>query len=137
MISGINNKEGSLYATIRRVVNKSISEAKKAGEIKSPSRKTRDLIGNPFIQGIEVGMENELPNALAKVKTMMGSIISAGSATVNGNYRTQSGNNTTNIARQGNTTINQTNNFTARTLSPYEQQLQLKKMNKQLAEVFV
>lgn len=137
MISGINNKEGSLYATIRRVVNKSISEAKKAGEIKSPSRKTRDLIGKPFIQGIEVGMENELPNALAKVKTMMGSIISAGSATVNGNYRSQSGNNTTNIARQGNTTINQTNNFTARTLSPYEQQLQLKKMNKQLAEVFV
>lgn len=136
MIQGLNGKEGSLYDKVRFIVREAISAAKQEADIHSPSRKTRNLIGKPFMEGIEVGMNDYLPNLVKTTKKNMSSIITAGTGTINSNYKLQPASNTTNIARQGNTTINQTNNFTSRTLSPYEQQQQIRKMNKQLAEVF-
>lgn len=119
----------------REAVRHALDEARKEGDIHSPSRKTRKLIGEPFMEGIEAGMDDYMPSLLKSTKKNMNSIISAGTGVINADYKVSPAN-TTNIARQGNTTINQTNNFTSRTLSPYEQQQQIRKMNKQLAEVF-
>ena len=135
MVSGMESGEGKLYSTVKRIVNKAISEAKKAASIHSPSRKTRDLIGKPFVQGIEVGMNDYMPTLLKSTKRNTEAIISAGTGVINSDYKLRPAN-TTNIARQGNTTINQTNNFTSRTLSPYEQQQQIRKLNKDLSGVF-
>lgn len=119
----------------RQAIRQAVNEAQKEADIHSPSRKTRKLIGEPFMEGIEVGMDDYMPSLLKSTKKNMSSIISAGTGVINADYKVSPAN-TTNIARQGNTTINQTNNFTSRTLSPYEQQQQIRKMNKQLAEVF-
>ena len=135
MISGIEDKEGSLYSKVRWVVSKAIEAARQESDSHSPSRKTKKLIGIPFAQGIETGIEEYMPTLLKSTKKNIGSIITAGTGVINSDYRTKP-NAVTNIGKQGNTTINQTNNFTSRTLSPYEQQQQVKKMNKQLAEVF-
>ena len=135
MISGIEEKEGSLYTKVRWVVSKAIEAAQQESDSHSPSRKTKKLIGIPFAQGIETGIEEYMPTLLKSTKKNIGSIITAGTGVINSDYRTKP-NAVTNIGKQGNTTINQTNNFTSRTLSPYEQQQQVKKMNKQLAEAF-
>lgn len=135
MISGINSKEGSLYTKVRQVVNKAIQAAKNAGEIKSPSRKTKRLVGKPLMEGIEAGMNDYLPKVLETTKKNTNAIITAGTSTINSDYKLRPVN-TTNIARQGNTVINQTNNFTSRTLSPYEQQKQIRQLNKDLSGVF-
>ncbi len=135
MISGIESKEGSLYGKVRAVVNKAIQAAKSAGEIKSPSRKTKRLVGKPLMEGIEEGMNDYLPKVLATTKKNTNAIITAGTGTINSEYKMRP-TNTTNIARQGNTVINQTNNFTSRTLSPYEQQKQIRQLSKDLSGVF-
>ena len=87
------------------------------------------------MEGIEAGMNDYLPKVLETTKKNTNAIITAGTSTINSDYKLRPVN-TTNIARQGNTVINQTNNFTSRTLSPYEQQKQIRQLNKDLSGVF-
>lgn len=58
---GIKSKLDAIKNAAVNAVNAAISAAKskKGGDIHSPSRKTRDKIGKPLIQGIGVGMDKE------------------------------------------------------------------------------
>ncbi len=134
LIAGMENREGALYKKVRQIVSNTVAEARKAEDAHSPAKIPAKRIGKPFMQGIEMGMEEYMPSLLKSVKGNVNDIITAGTGTINSNYKTF--NNNTNVARQGNTVINQTNNFTSRTLSPYEQQQQIRRLDKQLAEVF-
>lgn len=131
--SGLDGWLSRIKSKARQIVKDAMNAARQEADIHSPSRKTRDLIGKPFAQGIEEGIEDYTPNLLRSTRNSMNAIITAGTGTVNSNYKLQPAN-TTNVAH--NTTINQTNNFTSRTLSPYEQQTQIKRLNKDLAGVF-
>lgn len=131
--SGLDSWLSRIKAKARQIVKEAMNAARREADIHSPSRKTRDLIGKPFAQGIEEGIEDYTPNLLRSTRNSMNAIITAGTGTVNSNYKLQPAN-TTNVAHT--TTINQTNNFTSRTLSPYEQQTQIKRLNKDLAGVF-
>lgn len=130
--SGLNGWLPRIKSKARQIVKDAMNAARQEAGIHSPSRKTRDLIGKPFAQGIEEGIEDYTPNLLRSTRNSMNAIITAGTGTVNSNYKLQPAS-TTNVAH---TTINQTNNFTSRTLSPYEQQTQIKRLNKDLAGVF-
>lgn len=130
--SGLDSWLSRIKSKARQIVKAAMNAARQEADIHSPSRKTRDLIGKPFAQGIEEGIEDYTPNLLRSTRNSMNAIITAGTGTVNSNYKLQPAN-TTNVAH---TTINQTNNFTSRTLSPYEQQTQIKRLNKDLAGVF-
>lgn len=134
LIAGMENREGALYKKVRQIVSNTVAEARKAEDANSPAKIPAKKIGKPFMQGIEVGMDDYMPSLLKSVKGNINDIITAGTGTINSNYKTF--NNNTNVARQGSTVINQTNNFTSRTLSPYEQQQQIRRLDKQLAEVF-
>lgn len=134
LIAGMENREGALYKKVRQIVSNTVAEARKAEDANSPAKIPAKKIGKPFMQGIEVGMDDYMPSLLKSVKGNINDIITAGTGTINSNYKTF--NNNTNVARQGSTIINQTNNFTSRTLSPYEQQQQIRRLDKQLAEVF-
>lgn len=131
--SGLDGWLSRIKSKARQIVKEAMNAARREADIHSPSRKTRDLIGKPFAQGIEEGIEDYTPNLLRSTRNSMNAIITAGTGTVNSNYKLQPAN-TTNVAHT--TTINQTNNFTSRTLSPYEQQTQIKRLNKDLAGVF-
>lgn len=130
--SGLDGWLSRIKSKARQIVKDAMNAARQEADIHSPSRKTRDLIGRPFAQGIEEGIEDYTPNLLRSTRNSMNAIITAGTGTVNSNYKLQPAS-TTNVAH---TTINQTNNFTSRTLSPYEQQTQIKRLNKDLAGVF-
>lgn len=132
MYNGIDGWTKRIADKARQAIKKAVAAARQEADIHSPSRKTRDLIGKPFAQGIEEGIEDYTPNLLRSTRNSMNAIITAGTGTVNSNYKLQPAS-TTNVAH---TTINQTNNFTSRTLSPYEQQTQIKRLNKDLAGVF-
>ena len=134
LITGMENREGALYKKVRQIVSNTITEARRAEDANSPAKVPAKKIGKPFMQGIEVGMDDYMPSLLKTVKRNVNDIITAGTGTINSNYKTF--NNNTNVARQGNVVVNQTNNFTSRTLSPYEQQQQIRRLDKQLAEVF-
>lgn len=134
LIAGMENREGALYKKVRQIVSNTVAEARKAEDANSPAKVPAKKIGKPFMQGIEVGMDDYMPSLLKTVKRNVNDIITAGTGTINSNYKTF--NNNTNVARQGNVVVNQTNNFTSRTLSPYEQQQQIRRLDKQLAEVF-
>lgn len=134
LIAGMENREGALYKKVRQIVSNTVAEARKAEDANSPAKIPAKKIGKPFMQGIEVGMDDYMPSLLKTVKRNVNDIITAGTGTINSNYKTF--NNNTNVARQGSTVINQTNNFTSRTLSPYEQQQQIRRLDKQLTEVF-
>lgn len=129
---GLDSWLSRIKSKARQIVKDAMNAARQEADIHSPSRKTRDLIGKPFAQGIEEGIEDYTPNLLRSTRNSMNAIITAGTGTVNSNYKLQPAS-TTNVAH---TTINQTNNFTSRTLSPYEQQTQIKRLNKDLAGVF-
>ena len=131
--SGLDSWLSRIKSKARQIVKAAMNAARQEADIHSPSRKTRDLIGKPFAQGIEEGIEDYTPNLLRSTRNSMNAIITAGTGTVNSNYKLQPAS-TTNVAHT--TTINQTNNFTSRTLSPYEQQTQIKRLNKDLAGVF-
>ena len=135
LIAGMENREGALYKKVRQIVSNTVAEARKAEDAHSPAKIPAKKIGKPFMQGIEMGMDDYMPSLLKSVKSNVNDIITAGTGTINSDYRTIHNNNT-NVARQGNVVVNQTNNFTSRTLSPYEQQQQIRRLDKQLAEVF-
>lgn len=54
---GADGKKDWLSGKLSGIVSAAIEAGKKAGIIKSPSRKTRDVIGIPLVQGIAVGIE--------------------------------------------------------------------------------
>jgi len=108
--------------------------------IHSPSTMTAEM-GEYLAQGFNVGLDNEEDDVLRKVKSFSDDITGAFNPQFAANYDVHGalagyGQRANAGSRGGNTVINQTNNFTSRTLSPYEQQQQIRRLDKQLAEVF-
>lgn len=68
---GADGKKDWLSGKFAGIVSSAIEAGKKAGIIKSPSRKTRDEVGIPLVQGIVVGMEKEAPKLEKSAKTII------------------------------------------------------------------
>lgn len=69
MIQGLRNREGALYAEIRRIVASAIAAAKAAASVKSPSAKTKEIfeyVGEGMIVGIK-SKKQQVEDATADV----------------------------------------------------------------------
>lgn len=131
---GMDDNIEVVRAAARRLANAATGALKTTLEIASPSKKAKREIGVPFAQGIGVGIEEGLKNVVKMAKVGTGNLLS-GAAPSTGMVAKQVAKATPKQANAGNI-INQHNTFTAKTLSPYEQRIQLKKLDNDLAEVF-
>lgn len=132
--TAVANKFEATKTSIVSFVKNLVQAGKDAEKAKSPSKLTAQEIGVPFAQGIGVGIEDGMKDVLKKVKAGTNKLVfgvSLPSPTAI-NQKSQSAKNTAKTASQ----IVQNNHFTARTLSPYEQRVQLKRLDNDLAEVF-
>lgn len=103
--------------------------------IHSPSTLMAEM-GGFMMEGLTMGLEDEEDAVLRQVKAISNDITGAFNPKLTANYDVY-GARANSVERSGGSTIiNQTNNFTSRTLSPYEQQQQIRRLDKQLAEVF-
>lgn len=82
IIAGCGNRGGALSSTVRSIVRSAINAAKSEGEIRSPSRVTTREIGEPLMQGIEVGFANRLPEALKTIRSGMDNLMSGAARVV-------------------------------------------------------
>lgn len=130
IISGLNSREGALYARISEIISSAIAAAQAAAEIASPSKIMRDLIGTNLIKGIEVGMGSEAKNLNAKMKSIVGDSIESARANLSGISAAAgtSGNMVNNY------TFNQTNN-SPKALSRIDLYRQTRNQFRQLQEV--
>ena len=108
--------------------------------IHSPSTVMAEM-GGFLMEGFNIGMENEEDAVLRQVRAISNDITGAFNPQLTADYDVHGalagvGQRANVGGRGGSTVINQTNNFTSRTLSPYEQQQQIRRLDKQLAEVF-
>lgn len=137
--NGIDSKIEAVKAAAKRLVNAASGTMKVTQEISSPSKKTAREIGGPMAEGIAVGFEDKLRAMMGKLKTSTSGIVSgltSGSADVASQAKVSSQNMLREVlvGKQAASVV-QNNTFTTQTLSPYEQRVQLYKMDKDLAEV--
>lgn len=57
--AGIQGQIGAVASAAASLVSAALAAARNAGAIASPSKKTRDLVGVPLVQGVIVGMESQ------------------------------------------------------------------------------
>lgn len=73
LINGIQSMSGMLSDAARQIISDALSAMRSEADIHSPSKKTKNLIGKPLAQGIEVGFLDQL----ASIKNSMASAIMA------------------------------------------------------------
>ena len=141
--AGIKEDEYKAINAAVAAVENAIAAAQEAGDIHSPSRETAKEVGKPLAQGVGVGFEDEIPAVLNKVKSGIGKLtvgVSSNDSKAAVSAKIKSDNKLFNaiksISNSNKANITQNNTFTSRELSPYEQQLQVKKLSRNLAEVF-
>lgn len=89
IIDGCGNRGGALSSTIRSLVRAGIDAGKEESDSHSPSRVTMREIGEPLMQGIEVGFTNRLPEALKTIRSGMDDLMTGAARVVNhGTYTT-------------------------------------------------
>lgn len=89
IIDGCGNRGGALSSTIRSLVRAGIDAGKEESDSHSPSRVTMREIGEPLMQGIEVGFTNRLPEALKTIRSGMDNLMTGAAKVVDhGTYTT-------------------------------------------------
>lgn len=89
IIDGCGNRGGALSSTIRSLVRAGIDAGKEESDSHSPSRVTMREIGEPLMQGIEVGFTNRLPEALKTIRSGMDNLMTGAARVVDhGTYTT-------------------------------------------------
>ncbi len=141
---GIKNNEYLAINAAVNAVNRAIAAARKAGDIRSPSRKSAKLVGAPLMEGVGEGWEGALPGVLKKMKKGVDKIVvgvSPKESTAVQSAKVQQDNRIIQALKEVSggkkADITQNNYFTARETSPYEQQLEINRLNKDLAGAFV
>jgi tape measure domain-containing protein len=84
IIKGIDQQETRLYARIRELIAGAITVAKDEGAIKSPSRKTDLLVGQPLGQGIARGIVKTTQQVNEAMRALVTSAITVGSGASGG-----------------------------------------------------
>ena len=60
MVNGVNSNSGTLATAMANCVSAGIEAARRAANINSPSRRTRDEVGKPLAEGEEVGYVKQI-----------------------------------------------------------------------------
>lgn len=145
---GIKDAASWLWNKVKGWCDDLVGKIKGFFGIHSPSTLFADF-GKYMVEGLGNGIEDNVDYALDAIDDMNGAIEESFNPSLNASANLSGGgygNNSlsailrtnTQVApvKQSNSTITQNNYFTSKELTPYEQQVQLKRMNKNLAEVF-
>lgn len=81
--SGMSGLKGWIEAQVRSYARDLVQAAREAIDSHSPSKKTANEIGVPFIQGIGVGFEKAMPRVEGKLNAEMADLVARMQATVN------------------------------------------------------
>lgn len=81
---GVQNGTGALGNAMDKAIREGIDAAKKAAGIQSPSKVMREQVGKMLMQGVSVGMDDETPTVLERIKSGMNKIISGAQSIVTG-----------------------------------------------------
>lgn len=141
VVSGMNSKIKAVKNAAANLANAGPNSMKYTLAIASPSKKTAREVGAPMAQGIIVGFEEEIRNLKRKMNLSMGGLVSGLTSTQSDEASRASAQNQSKLidalaGKAGGATITQNNTFTSKELTPYEQRVQLKKLDNDLAEVF-
>ena len=87
---GLRNRSGPLYSTARSIISTTLSTMQRTAEVNSPSKATMRMIGEPLMEGVEVGFANRLPEAMKTIRSSMNNLISGAANVVDhGTYTAQ------------------------------------------------
>lgn len=76
MIDGMYSKRGALSAAAREIVSQAISAMRRAADVNSPSKKTRDLVGRPLAEGVAVGFDKQMGDVYRQIsRTLDGEVL--------------------------------------------------------------
>lgn len=81
--SGMSGLKGWIEAQVRSYARDLVQAAREAIDSHSPSKKTANEIGVPFVQGIGVGFEKAMPRVEGKLNAEMADLVARMQATVN------------------------------------------------------
>ncbi len=81
--SGMSGLKGWIEAQVRSYASDLVQAAREAIDSHSPSKKTANEIGVPFMQGIGVGFEKAMPQVEGKLHDEMANLVARMQATVN------------------------------------------------------
>ena len=79
---GLRNRSGSLYSTARSIISTTLSTMQRTAEVNSPSKATMRMIGEPLMEGVEVGFTNRLPEALKTIRSGMDNLMTGAAKVV-------------------------------------------------------
>lgn len=79
---GLKNRSGPLYSTARSIISATLSTMQRTAEVNSPSKATMRMIGEPLMEGIEVGFTNRLPEALKTIRSGMDNLMTGAAKVV-------------------------------------------------------
>lgn len=130
--SGIIANSSHVSKAAREAVDRAIAAMRAEADSHSPSRKTKDLVGKPLAQGVTVGWDEEMENTLRTVKSGIGNLISGAMPPI-GHIPGGKTTGTATVARTA-PAVNQTINFTAREMTPYEEMVRVRNLSKALAQ---
>lgn len=128
MKNGMSGKLPSLLSKARSIANSVLSEIKKTYGIASPS-KVFASIGQYMAEGLNLGFSNQMAKVTSNMNKLMP--VPTFDANVTLGYRASTQQNA--AIATANKSVTQNNYFTSRQLSPYEQQLQIRRLNRDLA----
>lgn len=120
IVKGIGSASQNVADAANAIVTNAVRAVKNVNMIQSPSKKTQKEIGEPLAEGIVVGFESKIKNAMSRISTGTSAMLSG----IKGENKV------------GGSSIVQNNTFTSKELTPYEQRVQLMRMDRDLAEAF-
>ena len=145
---GIKDTAGWIWDRVRGWCNDLVGKIKEFFGIHSPSTLFSDF-GKYMVEGLGNGIEDNVDYALDAIEDMNNAIEDSFNPSLNASVNLSGGgygnnslkaisrsNTAKALTNQSNSTITQNNYFTSKELTPYEQLVQLKRMNKDLAGVF-
>lgn len=74
--AGMKSGAGEMLATIRRIMQNVVAQAKAVPQIKSPSRVMRDEVGKMLMEGITVGIKTGEQEAVRQIRQSVGNVVS-------------------------------------------------------------
>ena len=77
IVKGANGKEWTLTGALKNIVTRGIEAAKDAAKVNSPSKKMRDEVGKPLVEGLVKGIEEDENKAIKATQKMSKDVINA------------------------------------------------------------
>lgn len=75
IINGLNTAAGALFTKLNTLASDALATLQKAFKTGSPSQLMADEIGRPIVEGMQLGILNEMPHLLAAMRTSTDSLI--------------------------------------------------------------